>query len=543
MSLYQKYRAKTFAEIITQDHITRILKNSLIRNNFGHSYLFVGTRGAGKTSSARIFARALNCQNTDNISKKGEPCNECESCKYALGGNHPDIIEMDAASNRGIDEIRNLKESVEFMPSIGRFKVYIIDEVHMMTKEAFNALLKTLEEPPHHIIFLMATTELFKIPATIISRSQVFELKFATIEDILKKIQFILNGENRQIDIEAQKLIAKLGKGSFRDAETILEKVLSSSESATISLEDITVILGLIQAVLIDDIKNLIYSRNLAGLQKVMQQNLNEGVIQNFNYQLSEEVYSDIVIELERGSVEAFKLEFFSFLATLDKDIRSTSSPKMLFIAKVLNFVKNFVTSNILSTEIQYPKVQLGVMQTEKIIERNNTNKSAKDIIINNEFAENIPSPVVSANNPASLIRARAQNSKRNSPNLSEGQYKGDDTQKDAQSIKPISKMDFLEYLKTKNTFLYRFFVHKDFEVRNGKIIVSASKKMELDLLKKITTQKVIAEYASELGVNLVLEVGEPKIDRHITEEKKIEQVSKKVEDLSEGEINDIFKI
>jgi DNA polymerase III subunit gamma/tau len=527
MSLYQKYRAKTFSEVISQDHVKQVLQNSLIRGNYGHAYLFVGTRGAGKTSTARIFARALNCQDKKHLEKTGEPCNKCESCTLALSGSHPDIIEMDAASNRGIDEVRNLKESVDFMPSIGQVKVYIIDEVHMMTKEAFNALLKTLEEPPKHIIFLMATTELFKIPPTIISRSQVFELKFATIENIVQKIEFILKGENRKVDPEAQKLIAKLGKGSFRDTETILEKVLNSSESKEISLDEVTQILGLSQAVLIEDIKNLLYAKDLQSLQKTLQENLDEGVVQNFNYQVADEIYSDIVKSLESSTIESFNLELFNFLTSIDKDIRSTSSPKMLYIAKILNFIKDFNSSSVtvaVSVEKQSSQPEIPSSQAPR-----------------NDVEEEAPKEIANPNNPASMLRARKSTINSNSSNnLAESQS---DSQKDTKSTKAISKMDFLEFLKAKNMFLYRFFVHKDFEISSGKIIIEVEKKMEQDLLRKTTTQKIISDFAESVGVELVIQIGEPKIDHRKTEEKKIEEVSKKVEDLSEGEIKEIFNL
>ncbi len=237
MSLYQKYRAINFEEVLTQSHVTDTLQAALKNSNHGHAYILVGTRGTGKTSIARIFARALNCINDKHVNENGEPCNQCESCILSLKSSNIDIIEMDAASNRGIDEVRNLKESVDYLPSNGKYKVYIIDEAHMMTKEAFNALLKTIEEPPKHVVFVMCTTEIFKLPPTILSRSQVFELKPASIVQIVSKIDKILQNEGAEIEEEGKRIIAKLGKGSYRDTESILEKVIINGSGKIISID------------------------------------------------------------------------------------------------------------------------------------------------------------------------------------------------------------------------------------------------------------------------------------------------------------------
>lgn len=221
-SIYRSHRPKTFHELVGQEHLTRALLNALTQGKVSHAYLFTGTRGTGKTTAARILAKAVNCLNPIN----GEPCNECSLCKGIDQGSVMDVIEIDAASNRGIDEIRDLRENTRYLPSEGKKKIYIIDEVHMLTNEAFNALLKTLEEPPEHIMFILATTEPNKLPATILSRCQRFDLKRIKSEDMAKRLMEILVSYDVKIDEDALRLVVYHAKGSLRDAETFLDQCM-----------------------------------------------------------------------------------------------------------------------------------------------------------------------------------------------------------------------------------------------------------------------------------------------------------------------------
>lgn len=222
-SLYRKYRPKSFSEVIGQEHITRALANQVLQNKISHAYLFTGSRGIGKTSVARIFAKSVNCEN----SKDGSYCGECETCKRLENESDINIIEIDAASNNRVDDIRDLREKVKFMPVGAKYKVYIIDEVHMLTDSAFNALLKTLEEPPAHVIFILATTEVHKLPQTILSRCTRFDFRLVSVKDLQQHLCDIFDNEGIEYDTDALQSIASAGEGSVRDTLSIADCILA----------------------------------------------------------------------------------------------------------------------------------------------------------------------------------------------------------------------------------------------------------------------------------------------------------------------------
>lgn len=219
--LYRKYRPKDFKEVVGQKHVITAITNSLKMGRVSHAYLFSGPRGIGKTSIARLIAKSLNCL------EKNRPCNHCANCERFNRGQMMDLIEIDAASNRGIDDIKELREGVRFSPTDGKYKIYIIDEVHQLSRDAFNALLKTLEEPPAHVVFILATTELDKVPATIISRTQHYDFRRPTVQQIVTRLEQIAQKENVRLDKDAAQLIALAAEGSLRDAESILGQIMS----------------------------------------------------------------------------------------------------------------------------------------------------------------------------------------------------------------------------------------------------------------------------------------------------------------------------
>jgi DNA polymerase III subunit gamma/tau len=241
-SLYRRYRSRTFAELIGQEHVSQTLLNALESGRIAHAYLFAGPRGSGKTSAARILAKAVNCLTTGG---RGEPCNTCEMCVAINEGRALDLIEIDAASNRGIDEIRDLRDKVHFSPTQARYKVYILDEAHMLTNEAFNALLKTLEEPPAHVIFALVTTEAHKIPPTILSRVQRFDFHRASARDLVAKLNHICQEEHIVAEPAALALIARTATGSYRDAESLLDQLSSFTGDQGLTLTYVQQVLGL----------------------------------------------------------------------------------------------------------------------------------------------------------------------------------------------------------------------------------------------------------------------------------------------------------
>lgn len=241
LALYRKYRPKTLGELIGQETNVSILKNAAKQNRLAHAYLFYGARGTGKTSTARLIAKLLNCERrlTDpKFQSQGEPCNDCRSCQGIDMNNSLDVIEIDAASNRGIEEIRNLKESIRVAPSIGPYKIYIVDEAHMLTGPAANALLKTLEEPPPHGIIILATTEYEKLPATITSRTQRFLFKRLSKIKILEKLSVIVQAEKIAIEPAALELVAAAGDGSVRDAESLLDQLSTLAEKIDLAVAE-----------------------------------------------------------------------------------------------------------------------------------------------------------------------------------------------------------------------------------------------------------------------------------------------------------------
>ena len=303
-ALYRKFRPTKFSEIVGQEHIKKTLQNQLISDRVGHAYLFNGGRGTGKTTTAKILARAVNCLNL----KDGEPCNECEICKGALDGSLTDIIEMDAASNNSVEDVRSIREAVNFLPTKAKYRVYIIDEVHMLSTGAFNALLKTLEEPPEHVKFILATTEPQKLPATILSRCQRFDFKRLSDEDIIKDLEYVCKESDIKISQGALKLIADLAEGGMRDALSILERC-SEDEVGEIDEDKVKDLVGIPKTAFIHNIVKNIIEKDIEKTLEELQNILNEGKdLNNFVWEIVKYL-KDILLFVATGKSDTYSLD------------------------------------------------------------------------------------------------------------------------------------------------------------------------------------------------------------------------------------------
>lgn len=271
-ALYRKWRSRTFEEVVGQEHITRTLRNALRDKLIAHAYLFAGPRGTGKTTTARLLAKAVNC----TAPEEERPCNGCHICRAIDEGRLMDLVEIDAASNRGIDEIRDLREKVGFRPTEARYKVYVVDEVHMLTNEAFNALLKTLEEPPPHVIFVLATTEPHKIPATVLSRCQRFDFRRIPLPQILRRLEYVAGQEGLSVEREALEFIARQATGSLRDALSLLDQLVAYS-GREVTLEQVQAMLGVVSSQAVSQLIDFMLKGDLAGGLEFIQKVVAEG--------------------------------------------------------------------------------------------------------------------------------------------------------------------------------------------------------------------------------------------------------------------------
>ncbi|CEO26263.1 DNA polymerase III subunit gamma/tau [Paraclostridium sordellii] len=346
-ALYRAYRPQNFKDVVGQNHIIRTLKNQIQNNNVGHAYLFCGTRGTGKTSTAKIFARAVNCENSIDE----EPCNECEVCKDILNDNIMDVIEIDAASNNSVDDIREIRENVKYTPAKCKYKVYIIDEVHMLSQGAFNALLKTLEEPPSYVIFILATTEPHKIPATILSRCQRFDFKRVTVKDMATRMKEICEDVNIEVDERALNLIARNSQGALRDALSILDQCMSFSEG-NIEYKDVVDLLGTVNIEQLFEMAEYVIKEDTKKCLEILNEfviwgkdikNLVDDLIDHFRNLMVCKVSKDLdeIISLPDETVELLKsqsslietneiIRILNILSTTQDAIKSSTNPRVL---------------------------------------------------------------------------------------------------------------------------------------------------------------------------------------------------------------------
>ena len=370
-ALYRKFRPLTFSEMVGQEHITRTLKNQIMANRVGHAYLFNGGRGTGKTTSAKILARAINCLNP----KDGEPCNECEICKGALSGALTDIVEMDAASNNSVEDIRSIREEVNFLPTKAKYRVYIIDEVHMLSTGAFNALLKTLEEPPEHVKFILATTEPQKLPATILSRCQRFDFKRISNEDVIKRLKIVCQESAIEATEGALNIIAVLSEGAMRDALSILERCVQDGNNK-IDEDKIKDLVGIPKITFINRITQSIVKYDVEEALKSTDDILNEGKdIITLLWEIIKYV-KDILVYKASGKLDLYSEEeiiqikdiaenttkdrlinLVYKLSELENDVKWSTQKTIMFQAGIINLC-NEQAENTINLEERVEKIE-----------------------------------------------------------------------------------------------------------------------------------------------------------------------------------------
>ena len=405
-ALYRKFRPLNFREMVGQEHITRTLRNQVIEQRVGHAYLFNGGRGTGKTSAAKILARAVNCLNP----KDGEPCNECEICKAILSGSLTDVVEMDAASNNSVEDIRAIRDEVNFLPTRAKYRVYIIDEVHMLSTGAFNALLKTLEEPPEHVKFILATTEPQKLPATILSRCQRFDFKRISTQDIIKRLEIICKESNIQISKEALELIAILSEGAMRDAISILERC-AAEQTEEINEDKVRDLVGIPKITYINKLAKGIINKKPEEAINIVNTILEEGKdIDNFLWELIKYIKDILVykstLKLEIYNQEEIKnikeladstdkervLRLIYELSELANNIKWSSQKAIMFEAGIIKACMevNVVPQNAVVQEQVVNKKQITPVQKQeapkerKIEPQNQRNSAPSDSYWNN---------------------------------------------------------------------------------------------------------------------------------------------------------------
>jgi DNA polymerase-3 subunit gamma/tau len=371
----RKWRPQTFDEVVGQQHITTTLKNSLENKRVAHAFIFAGPRGVGKTTTARILAKSLNCLDL----QKSEPCNKCEMCKSFLASQSLDIIEIDGASNRRIDEIRTLRESVKYAPTVGSYKIYIIDEVHMLTTESFNALLKTLEEPPEHTIFIFATTDVHKVPPTIISRCQRFDFRRIELNDIKTLLKKIADAEKIKIDDQSLSLIAKKADGALRDAQSLFDQVISFCGDK-INSDVISKMLNLIDEEIYFKISDAILNKNFSAAFEVTKEIYDKGwnfvdfvngLIEHFRNVMTVVIRKNTDLietsEVFRGKYNSYSGSFnegdliriLGFLNKIQYELKSTQNEKLkieIALAHLIGLERSSTISSLL-TEIKSIKI------------------------------------------------------------------------------------------------------------------------------------------------------------------------------------------
>ena len=394
LALYRKYRPVSFEDFVGQNEVASIIKNEILNNKISHAYLFSGPRGTGKTSTAKIIARMINC---NKLSKDGVPCGKCDSC---LNSNNSDVVEIDAASNNGVDEIRELRDKVNLVPTYGKYKIYIIDEVHMLTTQAFNALLKTLEEPPAHAIFILATTEFYKIPATVVSRCQKFQFLKFTTDEIVDRLKYICKNEKIKVDDVILYEIARLADGGLRDAINMLDQ-LSCFKDGKIDISDVYKLNGVVSFDEIGNVLNYIKNNDVSNIVSFVE-NLNKNGV-NLDRFVSDFVdyLKDLLIYKCDSNVKSINgLKYDSILENADLFDIDNVYDLIINFNDILNQMKNsgfpliILITNLIKISNSFRmdddniKVENKFVNNDKIIINEKVEKENNKVIVENEKIE-----------------------------------------------------------------------------------------------------------------------------------------------------------
>lgn len=500
-SLYRKWRPQVFEDVIGQKHITQTLMNAISLNRISHAYIFSGPRGVGKTTTARILAKSLNCEKGTTP----HPCNKCERCIRITEGYSMDVIEIDGASNRGIDDIRDLRNKVKFAPAEGKYKVYIIDEVHMLTTEAFNALLKTLEEPPSHVIFIFATTAPHKIPNTILSRCQWFNFRRISLEDIINKLKMIIKDEKLEIDDQTLNIIARSSTGSMRDAESILDQIIAYC-GKEITLQNVREVLGIIEEdVFFNFVDTIINNDTVKGVEIVNRIADLGGDASQFIKNLMEYVHNLSLVKVCKPEVLNFQgiftedrerllkqskliklgklFNIIDYLAEVERKMKYTHNPWILLEMLVLKFTAG---EDYSSKEIEKDKDEgyLDLSKNKDVVKSDNIKVKTR---------EGIPSP------PKKKIQDKTKKG-------SFIQTKEVSTNLDLNQVWPI----ILNKLKKTKMSVYSFIIVNNLiTIENDKLIIGFNKKyiFHKESLEKKNNKTLLQELIKEeIGRPLAIE-------------------------------------